>query len=77
MYVDNPGAVPSPPRVIGIALLFARAVQGKSVGRSDNEVMCGVIGRLSVLLLDGFREEEQANPAASETGATQPQVTGR
>lgn len=30
--------------------------------------MCGVIGRLSVLLLDGFKEEEHANPAASDKG---------
>lgn len=36
--------------------------------RGDSEVMRGVIGRLSVLILDGFKEEKQANPAASGQG---------
>lgn len=35
------------------------------MGGGDGEVMCGVIGRLSVLLLDGFKEEQQTNPTAA------------
>ncbi|CAM9379052.1 unnamed protein product [Scytosiphon promiscuus] len=39
---------------------------GSSIGSSiSSEGSRGVIGRLSVLLLDGFKEEEEVNPAAS------------
>lgn len=49
-------------------LLLIRSCGGQGSGRADSDVMCGVIGRLSVLLLDGFKEERQANPAASGKG---------
>lgn len=36
----------------------------QGAGRVDADVMRGVVGRLSVVLLDGFKEEEHSNPAA-------------
>lgn len=45
-------------------------MQGAGGGRHGHtfEATRGVIGRLSVLLLDGFKEEEKANPAAPRRG---------
>lgn len=51
-----------------VSCVMQGVMQGVGAGRDAVEAVRGVIGRLSVLLLDGFKEEEEANPAASRRG---------
>lgn len=53
--------------------IFSRNVLPLNLGvvhqeRGDGEMMRSVIGRLSVLLLDGYLDEAEANPAISGPG---------